>query len=471
MQKAPAGGSKKTRRMMKDASGSVFLSDKSASSVLVRQKRYNSGAFEEFSAGNLERECLEEKCTFEEAREVFENDEKTNEFWKQYVDGDQCASNPCLNEGVCKDDVSAYVCWCAQGYRGKNCEFELPITCTIKNGGCQQMCKENTEKKVVCSCATGYKLAADGQSCLEKVQYPCGKVSAPEAIPKEETRSILEPEDYTINITSTEHHNSSENIHLVEPSDEIVPVTDDPNVRIVGGTDSLKGEFPWQVQFIYKENKDGFCGGSIVNERWIVTAAHCFVGITVGNFSVVAGEHNTGVKEGTEQELEVTKIINYPTYNATKNKYNNDIALAQLEKPLTLNDYARPICIGNKEFTDRLLNIIPHSWVTGWGNVRYKGRQAVKLQKLAVPFVDRATCKKSSRYSVTTSMFCAGFSDGEKDACQGDSGGPHASEFRNTWFLTGITSWGDKCAQKDRYGVYTRVSRFTDWILTTTKLP
>lgn len=182
------------------------------------------------------------------------------------------------------------------------------------------------------------------------------------------------------------------------------------------------------------------------------------------------GEHNTAVKEGTEQYFEVAKIINHPTYDISKNKYNNDIALIQLEKPMVLNNYVRPICIGHKDFTDKLLKIIPHSWVTGWGNVRYQGRPTVKLQKLAVPYIDRASCKKSSRYAVTTSMFCAGFADEEKDACQGDSGGPHVTEFRNTWFLTGITSWGDKCAQKDRYGVYTRMSRFTDWVLSTTKL-
>ncbi|KAM5145535.1 coagulation factor IX [Mantella aurantiaca] len=451
------------------AEKAVFLSDKSASGVLVRQKRYNSGTFEEFIAGNLERECIEERCTYEEAREVFENDDKTLEFWKQYVDGDQCISSPCLNGGVCKDDVGAYVCWCEQGYRGKNCEFELPVTCTISNGGCQQMCRENAVKKVICSCASGYKLKEDGQSCQEIVQYPCGRVSAPEAIPKDETRSILEPEDYISNISSIEHHNSTENVHLGEASD-IVPIIVNSDVRIVGGTDSLKGEFPWQVHFINKDG-EGFCGGSVVNEKWIVTAAHCFIDIRIGNFSVVVGEHNTAIKEGTEQYLEVVKIINHPTYDVGKNKYNNDIALVELEKPMVLNDYARPICIGHKEFTDRLPSIIPYSWVTGWGNVRYKGRPSVKLQKLSVPYVDRATCKKSSRYYVSPNMFCAGFSDEEKDTCQGDSGGPHASEFRDTWFLTGITSWGDKCAQKDKYGVYTRVSRFTDWILSTTKLP
>ncbi|XP_040261600.1 coagulation factor IX [Bufo bufo] len=446
------------------AERAVFLTDKSASNVLVRQKRYNAGRLEEFVAGNLERECIEEKCTYEEAREVFENDDKTMEFWKQYIDGDQCISAPCLHGGVCKDDVSAYVCWCQQGYRGKNCELALPITCTINNGGCHQMCKEDPSRKVVCSCASGYKLGEDGKSCEAAVQYPCGKVTAPEALPKDVTRSIIDLEDY--NATSVTYHNSTKNLQSNGSSDDIVPTIVDPNVRIVGGTDSLKGEFPWQVHIV-NNHGEGFCGGAIVNEKWIVTAAHCF--LIPGEYRVVAGDYNTDVQEGTEQYLPIAQVITHSTYNANKSKYNNDIALVKLADPIKLNDYARPICIGNRDFTDKLLQTASHSWVTGWGHVRFLGRPTIKLQKLAVPFIDRATCKKSSKFFVSTNMFCAGYSEEEKDTCQGDSGGPHSSEFRSVWFLTGITSWGDKCAEKGKYGVYTRMFRFIDWILSTTK--
>ncbi|XP_053329469.1 coagulation factor IX [Spea bombifrons] len=444
------------------AEKTVFLSGKSASSVLLRQKRYNTGRLEEFIAGNLERECLEERCDYEEAREVFENDVKTNEFWKQYVDGDQCLSNPCRNGGVCKDDVSTYVCWCAHGYAGKNCELALPVTCSISNGGCQQMCKDHPVKKVICSCASGYRLAEDGKTCEDAVPFPCGKVSAPEALPKHVTRSLLDPEQF--NATESNTQNVTESLGN---SEDIVPVTEDPDVRIVGGTDSLRGEFPWQVQLVNKE-KVGFCGGSIVNEKWIVTAAHCF--ITVGEFTVTAGEHNTEVNDGTEQYREVAKIIVHPTYNASRSKFNNDIALLELEKPLELNDYVRPICIGNKDFTESLMKSQQFSIVTGWGDVRYRGRPAIILQKLAVPYINRAACKSSSRSTVSINMFCAGYPDQSRDACEGDSGGPHATEYKTFWFLTGITSWGEKCAEKDRYGVYTRLSRYTDWIRAITKL-
>ncbi|CAH2315124.1 coagulation factor IX [Pelobates cultripes] len=440
----------------------VFLSEKSASNILLRHKRYNTGRLEEFISGNLERECIEEQCTYEEAREVFENDEKTLEFWKQYIDGDQCLSSPCMNGGVCKDDVSAYLCWCQQGYTGRNCELALPVTCSIANGGCQHMCKDDPIKKVICLCASGYRLAEDGKSCENAVLYPCGKVSAPEAIPKVITRSILDSEEN--NSTSINVQNVTE---PQETSDDIIPVTVDPDTKIVGGTDSLKGEFPWQVLLV-NTNNVGFCGGSIVNEKWIVTAAHCFN--IPGKFLVVAGEHNTEIKEGTEQYMKVKQIIPHPTYNATKSKFINDIALLELEQPLKFNDYVRPICIGSKDFTDDLLKSQYVSVVTGWGDVRFEGGQAIILQKLTVPYIDRAICKRSSRYSIHMNMFCAGYSDQSGDACQGDSGGPHATEYNSFWFLTGITSWGDKCAQKDKYGVYTKLSRFTSWILINTSL-
>uniref|UniRef100_A0A8C5UB90 Coagulation factor IX n=1 Tax=Malurus cyaneus samueli TaxID=2593467 RepID=A0A8C5UB90_9PASS len=97
--------------------------------------RANSNRLEEVIPGNLERECIEERCSYEEAREVFENEEKTVSlalvFWnkskisqnKAISDGDQCNPNPCQNGAVCKDEINSYVCWCPAGYEGKNCQI------------------------------------------------------------------------------------------------------------------------------------------------------------------------------------------------------------------------------------------------------------------------------------------------------------------------------------------------------------
>ncbi|KAL2770494.1 coagulation factor X isoform 3 precursor, partial [Daubentonia madagascariensis] len=99
-----------------------FIDRERASKVLVRIRRANS-FLEEMKKGNLERECMEETCSYEEAREVFEDNDRTNEFWNKYKDGDQCERNPCQNQGLCKDGLGEYTCTCLEGFEGKNCEL------------------------------------------------------------------------------------------------------------------------------------------------------------------------------------------------------------------------------------------------------------------------------------------------------------------------------------------------------------
>ncbi|XP_004449759.1 coagulation factor IX [Dasypus novemcinctus] len=432
----------------------VFLDHENAAKILNRPKRYNSGKLEEVVQGNLERECLEERCSFEEAREVFENTEKTTEFWKQYVDGDQCESNPCLNGGMCKDDINSYECWCQVGFEGKNCE--LDATCSIKNGRCKHFCKTGNDREVVCSCTTGYRLAEDQKSCEPTVPFPCGRVSAPhitQTLTRAET--IFSYMDYD---NLTEADTVWDNFTQSTQSSEYF-------TRVVGGENAKAGQFPWQVLLNGKIN--AFCGGTIVNERWVVTAAHC---IEPGDsITVVAGEHNTEKEEQTEQTRNVVQAILHHNYNATINKYNHDIALLKLDKPLTLNSYVTPICIANKEYTNLYLRF-GTGYVSGWGKIFNRGRSATVLQYLRVPLVDRATCLRSTRFTIYNNMFCAGFSEGGKDSCQGDSGGPHVTEVEGTNFLTGIISWGEECAIKGKYGIYTKVSRYVNWIKENTKL-
>ncbi|XP_008491890.1 coagulation factor IX [Calypte anna] len=444
----------------------VFIGSKEANSVLQRQRRANSKRLEEFIPGNLERECIEEKCSFEEAREVFENTEKTMEFWKTYIDGDQCDPNPCKNGAVCKDAVSSYVCWCPPGYEGRNCEIDF--TCAIKNGGCKHFCRHDPPQKVVCSCATGYRLHEDGKSCTPTVPYPCGRITAPEAKSKL-TRSINTFEHW--NVTNDDHDDAHEEVldNITETSTaattKITPIIK-TGTRVVGGSDSMKGEVPWQV-LLTNSNGVGFCGGSIINEKWVVTAAHC---LSPGdNVTAVAGEYNTQEDDHTEQRRQVVRILPHYTYNATINKHHNDIALLELDKPLTFNSYVTPICIGSQKFTNELLKHGTGT-VSGWGSTLYRGRAATILQVLKVPFVDRPTCLKSTSTTILPNMFCAGFAVGGRDTCEGDSGGPYTTEIEGTWFLTGITSWGEKCATPGKYGIYTRVSKYLRWIKDTTRL-
>lgn len=184
--------------------------------------------------------------------------------------------------------------------------------------------------------------------------------------------------------------------------------------------------------------------------------------------STFPGEHDVNVVEASESNHEVAEEHIHPRYNSSHSQFNHDIALLKLATPVELSNERRPICVGPKAFTQDLLKDSSSSLVSGWGRTMDKGLEADKLQKLSVPLADRTLCKQSSRDHITRFMFCAGLADGLSDSCQGDSGGPHATNYKGTWFLTGIVSWGEGCAEKGKYGIYTRVSRYYSWIVQTT---
>ncbi|XP_076875628.1 coagulation factor IXb [Brachyhypopomus gauderio] len=456
---------------------SVFLSREDAAHVLSRQRRYNTGAFEEMKRDNLERECLEEKCSLEEAREVFEDEEKTREFWVGYIDGDQCLSSPCLNAGTCEDAMSSYICWCPPGFHGKNCELEMARQCDVNNGGCMQFCVADKTYGTVCDCADGYRLALDSRGCEPIGEYPCGRLGKEVIAALDSSRSI-DVEDVQ-ETQSVNHHNMTESNQtaLINTTQQgALNSTSQPTKaqvwptikaetnnqhRIVGGTEALQGEIPWQVALVEKEKNFVFCGGSLLSAVWVITAAHCLVEGKIGNIYVRVGEHNIKEAEGTESDHEIAEHHIHPSYNFMRS-YNHDIALLKLQTPVVFSDYAVPICLGPKQFTENILNMVPHSLVSGWGRIRYGGMESDTLRKLEVPFVDRTECKSSDK--ISRFMFCAGYNTVRKDACQGDSGGPHATSYQDTWFLTGIISWGDECAKEGKYGIYTRVSRYMNWI-------
>ncbi|XP_073343183.1 coagulation factor IXa [Pagrus major] len=464
------------------ASGPVFLSGEAADNVLRRQKRYNTGIFEEVMEGDLERECMEEVCDLEEAREIFENDDKTMAFWAGYIDGNQCESSPCQNQGSCKDQLGYYTCSCTTGFTGRNCEIVVAKRCDLNNGACMHFCESMGTFGAKCSCARGYRLMKDGLNCEPETEFPCGRTALTpwasgftRSLPGHENASL----ENTTSTTSPPSTPASTTASLPATSDptedpslkelpwwmQIDPSDDPPRAvrRIVGGEVVIPGEIPWQVALIARPSGQLFCGGSILSERWVITAAHCLVE-GKGSFFIRVGEHSVYIHEDTEQDLEVLEQHLHPRYNANISLYNHDIALIYLKTPITYSPTVRPICIGPKAFTEALVKESSPATVSGWGRTRFLGSTADTLQKVEVPFTERTECKRSSSARITPVMFCAGYYDEAKDACQGDSGGPHANSFHDTWFLTGIVSWGEECAKDGKYGVYTRLSLYYRWI-------
>ncbi|KAJ8351248.1 hypothetical protein SKAU_G00227240 [Synaphobranchus kaupii] len=447
---------------------SVFLPRSLADTVLRRQRRYNSGVFEELREGNLERECLEEKCNLEEAREVFENTQKTLEFWVSYIDSNQCLSSPCQNGGQCKDELRSYMCSCTTGFIGRNCEIETLRQCDVNNGGCMHFCETEPEQGRVCGCAAGYRLAEDGMSCEPEGEYPCGRPVRTAFPVLSRSPSILQPTPPppappTKAPTLRPSHSKLPS-WFTRPAPPTIHAQQVVHHRIVGGYDAVQGEIPWQVALVDKSSQVVFCGGTILSEHWVITAAHCLVEGRKDSLIIRVGEHNVRYTDGLEQDHKVAEQHLHPYYNPRMNLYNHDIALLRLETPIRFTDYALPICLGPKAFTKSLVQKGSMATVSGWGRVRFQGAESAVLQKVEVPFVDRTECKDSSSDRISHYMFCAGYYEQEKDSCQGDSGGPHTNRYHGTWFLTGIVSWGEECAKEGKYGVYTRVSHYHRWI-------
>ncbi|XP_012714114.2 coagulation factor X [Fundulus heteroclitus] len=448
----------------------VFLDGRAANQVLTRLRRANS-FLEELKQGNMERECREERCSWEEAREIFEDKQKTDEFWAVYIDGDACLSNPCAHGGQCKDAIGSYTCYCKEGYKGFNCEIVIPKLCENDNGGCDHFCRVE-KNNVECSCADGYFLAPDRRSCLSNEPFKCG------AIVTNKVRSLLGSVDQNTEEEKSPQPNTTDHQNLADFMDlfwsgnfsgqvppprtfsEDMDISDRAaNVRIVDGEDCPPGECPWQALLINEDNI-GFCGGTVLTEYIILTAAHCMNQSRY--FVVKLGEHNTTQNTNREVTHQVQTIVAHSKYNPQS--YHNDIALVQLASPISFTKYIVPACIPEPHFAENVLMRQPDGLVSGFGRLGEGRETSTVLQRLSVPYVDRQTCIESTQLHISMRMFCAGYDTIAKDACQGDSGGPHVTRYHDTYFITGVVSWGEGCARKGKYGVYTQVSKYIKWI-------
>lgn len=458
------------------AAAHVFLDSQVANQVLNRRIRANS-IFEEWKKGNMERECVEERCSWEEAREIFEDKEKTDEFWAKYIDGDACISSPCVNGGQCKDGIGSYACYCQEGYKGFNCEIVIPQLCEDRNGGCEHFC-DVIQRRIHCFCADGYFLASDDKSCHSNETYKCGAISS------KDVRTVFWYERKNTTDGNITKFNSTGNINLttqpyVQDAGSMSSVSENksqnvahyPNLekmiqsemakmtRIVNGEDCPPGQCPWQALLVNEDNI-GFCGGTILDQYIILTAAHCMNQSRY--FNVRLGEFDRLVNEGTEADHIVDTILTHRGYKA--DTYHNDIALIKLTTPIKFSSFIVPACIPEQVFAEKVLMQQPDGMVSGFGRLGEGREPSSILQRLSVPYVDRRTCIESTPLRISQRMFCAGYDTIAKDACQGDSGGPHVTRYRDTYFVTGVVSWGEGCARKGKYGVYTQVSKYIQWI-------
>ncbi|XP_058822831.1 trypsin-1-like [Topomyia yanbarensis] len=222
--------------------------------------------------------------------------------------------------------------------------------------------------------------------------------------------------------------------------------------RIVGGFEIDIGDAPHQISLQYLGRH--ICGGSIISNQWVLTAAHCTFGASASSIRVRVGSsmHASGGKV-----IAVGRIVQHPQFNYSIIDY--DYSLLQLRKAIVLGDNSQAIELPKQDeaIEDGSLCV-----VSGWGNTQSATESRANLRAAYVPSVNQQECDQSYTNfgGVTDRMICAGFREGGKDSCQGDSGGPLVANGK----LVGVVSWGLGCAQPNYPGVYARVAAARDWI-------
>uniref|UniRef100_A0A672N1M6 Chymotrypsin-like protease CTRL-1 n=1 Tax=Sinocyclocheilus grahami TaxID=75366 RepID=A0A672N1M6_SINGR len=234
------------------------------------------------------------------------------------------------------------------------------------------------------------------------------------------------------------------------------------NTKIVGGEAAMAGAWPWQVSLHISCNGNlCYCGGSLINKDWVLSAAHCLFGTS--DIMMYFGHLRRSGLNPHEAKRTASRIIIHPTYNNPK--HDNDIALLQLSSSVTFTNYIRPVCLaaaGSKFAAGT------ETWVTGWGKLQSGGSFPDILQEVQLPVVSNSDCYNAYGGLVTNNMICAGLIKvGGKGPCHGDSGGPMVSRNGSLWIQSGIVSFAWVKCDDPRYpGVYARVSQYQDWIIT-----
>nr|AQM58395.1 venom s1 protease 17 [Pristhesancus plagipennis] len=229
--------------------------------------------------------------------------------------------------------------------------------------------------------------------------------------------------------------------------------------RIIGGEEAGLHEFPLIAALVTPKLMIGFCGGTIVTEYHVLSAAHCFGPMKGRPLAVSVGEHDLDRKDETPytQVIPVAKVIEHAEYNRLA--HHNDIALVVLESAIKFNKQVGPACLpyGQWDLVGKKVT------VAGWGRTSAEGSGSNLLLKVDLDVVKLDHCLKTYSFLNPNKQICT-YTD-KKDSCKGDSGGPllYLNPETNRYTVVGIVSFGKSCASKHG-GIWTNVYAYRDWI-------
>ncbi|CAL4073831.1 unnamed protein product, partial [Meganyctiphanes norvegica] len=233
--------------------------------------------------------------------------------------------------------------------------------------------------------------------------------------------------------------------------------------RIVGGQKADPQEWPWMAALL-RNGQDQYCGGVLITNAHVLTAAHCTKPFSPSSITVRLGEYTFDqTQDSSHRDFQVKSIQQHLQYNTET--YENDIAIISLQGSVeNFNDFIWPICLPP---ADNNKYVAEKATVTGWGTIYYGGPISSTLQEVTLPVWTNDECDAAyDEANIVDNFLCAGIKEtGGKDSCQGDSGGPLQWQGSNgRWAAIGVVSWGIKCAEPGNPGVYTRVNNYIDWI-------
>jgi len=236
-------------------------------------------------------------------------------------------------------------------------------------------------------------------------------------------------------------------------------------------------EWPWHAAILEKPQDLYVCGSTLVDESWILTAAHCvddylpFVSGIGEILKVRLGEYDvsTTAEPLPHQEFNISDIKIHPDFNNAT--LVNDIALLRLARPAKRRQNIDVVCVAREGELSQSEESLEKCFVTGWGRRTETSEHSVVLKEISVPMWKHTTCNEALQsqfgpsYNLPDSAVCAG-AEG-RDACDGDGGGPLVCENNGQWYQIGIVSFGIGCGRQGVPGVYTKVGAFKPWLETT----
>uniref|UniRef100_A0A3P9I1T8 Suppression of tumorigenicity 14b n=1 Tax=Oryzias latipes TaxID=8090 RepID=A0A3P9I1T8_ORYLA len=477
--------------------------------IQVSKERFIKLEFEKFAVGNQSEECLHDYLEVDQDRFcgrklkssfiIIKSSKATVTFqsgssyvdqgflirYESFIPSDpcpkqfRCSSNLCINTTLqcdgwndCGDNSDEMSCICRKSY----------IKC--KNGLCKpQMwtcdgyndCGDGTDEENCNRCKDGGFLCRNGR-CISQSLKCNGENDCGDGSDESQCKRslVLGCSEFTfrcangrciskINPECDEEQDCEDGSDEADCSCGIVPFR---SSRVVGGVVSKEGEWPWQVSLHFK-GEGHVCGASVLNNRWLLTAAHCVQDSQVKRYSeahhweALLGLHVQGQTNEWTVKRRVRRIIAHEDFSYET--YDNDIALMELDADVRLNQYIWPICLPSPAHD---FPAGQEAWISGWGATSEGGFREKFLQKAAVRIVNTTVCSSLMEDQITDRMLCAGVLEGGVDACQGDSGGPLTVQKNRDEraFLAGVVSWGEGCGQKNKAGIYTRVTKFRSWI-------